>query len=73
MTPNVSRSEEVVEDYKKRKLARSAYTKIRDTIEEWDTSRKIDHKLAILGMGAMLIIVVVAVIYFSGFQSRILD
>jgi hypothetical protein len=72
MTPNVSRSDEVVEEYKKRKLARSAYMKIRDTIEEWETARKIDHKLAIFGMGAMFIIVFVAIVYFTGFESTVI-
>ncbi|MFT5503624.1 MAG: hypothetical protein ACI845_002458 [Gammaproteobacteria bacterium] len=72
MARNLSRSNEVLEGYKKRKLARSAYMKIRDSIDEWETARKIDHKLAIFGMGAMLVIVVVAVVYFTGFQSRII-
>ena len=72
MTPNVSRSEEVVEDYKKRKLARSAYMKIRDTIDEWDNARKVDHKIAVFGMGVMLLIVVAAIAYFTDSQSIII-
>ena len=58
MSTESSRSEQVVEDYKKRKLARSALRRIHDIIEGFERDRVIDRKLA--GIGLLVIILLIA-------------
>ena len=63
MSVDNSRSEAVVDAYKKDKLARSALRRIRALIAEFDRSREQDARLALVGMVLMLALVGVA-LYF---------
>ena len=50
MSPDTSRSEQVLEDYKKHKLASSALRRIDDLIRGFEEGRAIDLRLAQFGM-----------------------
>jgi len=62
MSTEPSRSEQVVEDYKKRKLARSALRRIHDLIEGFEQDRLIDRKLARIGL-VVIVLLIVAGLY----------
>ena len=50
MSPDTSRSEQVLEDYKKHKLASSALRRIDDLIRGFEEGRALDLRLAQFGM-----------------------
>jgi len=50
MSTDTSRSEQVVEDYKKHKLARSALRRIQNLIREFEAGRAFDLRLALFGL-----------------------
>jgi hypothetical protein len=50
MSPDTSRSEQVIEDYKKHKLASSALSRIDDLIRGFEEGRALDLRLAQFGM-----------------------
>ena len=50
MSPDTSRSEQVIEDYKKHKLASSALCRIDDLIRGFEEGRALDLRLAQFGM-----------------------
>ncbi len=50
MSADTSRSEQVVEDYKKHKLARNALRRIQDLIREFEAGRAFDLRLALFGL-----------------------
>ena len=55
MAADYERSEAVVEDYKKRKLATSALCRIRDLIHGYEKDRVIDLRLARIGIIIILL------------------
>lgn len=63
MTAEPSRSEQVVEDYKKRKLARSALRHIHSLIHGFEQDRAVDRRLAWIGV-AIIVIVLATGSYF---------
>ena len=63
MSIDSSRSEQVVESYKKRKLAISALRKIQDIIRGFDEDRAFDARMARIGL-VIVVVVVAAVAYF---------
>ncbi len=60
-TPN--RSEEVVESFKQRKLAQSAFRRIHDLLEGFEQERIVDRKLARAGLLAILLLIGVFVLF----------
>lgn len=58
MSTESSRSEQVVEDYKKHKLARSALRRIHDLIGGFEQDRLIDRKLARIGLVVIVLLIV---------------
>lgn len=65
MSPPSSRSEEVVEDYKKHKLKRSALSHIRDLLHSFERERASDRKLAWVGVVIILLLVTISLYWFS--------
>ena len=54
MSPDTSRSEQVIEGYKKHKLASSALCRIHDLIREFEEGRRLDLRLAQFGLVIIL-------------------
>ncbi len=59
-----SRSEQVVEAYKRHKLARSALWRIRERIREFDAARATDRRLAWIGIALLVIVGGLVCLYF---------
>ena len=72
MASQSSRSEEVIEDYKKHKVARSALRHIHELLHSFEQDSLFDKKAARIGL--VLLVAVLAVSYFwlSGSDSIIL-
>lgn len=64
-----SRSEQVVEAYKKRKLSISAFHRIQALIEEFEQQRKDDIRWAWIGVALIVAIVATALILFFGTEQ----
>ena len=69
MSTESSRSEQVVDDYKKRKLAISAFRKIQEIIQGFEDSRAADVRMARIGLVMIVVIVVAATFYFLNMDS----
>ena len=54
MSPDTSRSEQVIEDYKKHKLASSALCRIHELIRGFEEGRMLDLRLAQFGLVIIL-------------------
>jgi len=54
MSQDTSRSEQVIADYKKHKLAGSALRRIDDLIRDFEESRALDLRLAQFGLAIIL-------------------
>ncbi len=63
MEPDTSRSQQVVEDYKKRKLAVSALRRIQEIVHGFEHDRHVDRRLAGIGI-ALIVVLVAATAYF---------
>ena len=72
MSAQHSRSDEVVEDYKKHKLARSALRRIHELLQAFEEDRAFDKKLARFGVGLMLLLVAVSLFWLFGGDTIIL-
>ena len=66
MNSRSTRSEEVVESYKKEKLANSAFHKIHQLIRSFDDDRKSDIRWARLGLITLILILTGLSIFFFG-------
>ena len=66
MDSNTPRSEEVINDFKKRKLANSALLKIRLLIKSFDDDRKSDVHWARVGLITLLLLLAGLSFYFFG-------
>ncbi len=64
MAADTSRSEQVVEDFKKRKLAINALRRIRSLLLGFEKDRQADARLARIGLAAVLVVIVLATYYF---------
>ena len=67
-----SRSEQVVKDYKKHKLAHSALRRIHDLIEGFEQDRLIDRKLARIGLVVIVLLIVVGLYLAFGTESLVI-
>ncbi len=65
MADEKSRSEQVVEACKRHKLARSALRRIHDLIRDFDSARAADRRLARIGLALLLLVIVLAWLYYA--------
>ena len=68
MTADPERSEAVIEDYKKRKLATSALHRIRELIHDFEQDRASDMRLARIGI-IIILLLGVAAWFFLGSET----
>ena len=73
MTTDSERSEVVVEDYKKHKLARSALRRIHEIINGFEQDRAADLRIACIGISIILVLLGVAAFLFFGSDSLTLS
>lgn len=66
MTADSERSAAVVEDYRKRKLARSALRRIHEIIEGFERDRAVDLRLARIGVTIILVLLGLSAYFFFG-------
>ena len=66
MDSNTTRSEDVIEDFKKNKLANSAWHKIHRLIQSFDDERRSDKHWAKVGLIILVLLVTGLSIYFFG-------
>ena len=72
MSSRSSRSEAVVEDYKKHKLSRSALRHIRDLLHAFEQERALDRKLAWAGLVMIVLLVSISLYWFLSGDSIVL-
>ncbi len=73
MTADTDRSEAVVEDYKKRKLAHSALRRIGEIIHGFEKDRAADLRTARIGITIIIALLGVAAYFFFGGDSLTLS
>ena len=73
MASDTERSEAVVEDYKKHKLASSALRRIQEIIHGFESDRAADARMARIGIFVILAILGVATWFFLGVDSQTLS
>jgi hypothetical protein len=67
MAAEPTRSEEVISDFKQRKLARSALRRIQELIQGFEKDHAFDRQLALIGVIAVVLLVAVSLYFlFSG-------
>jgi len=64
MTPDIERSEKVVEEYKKRKLASSALRRIHELILDFEQERVADWRMARIGVVIIVTLLAIAAYLF---------
>ena len=69
MDSEPSRSEQVVEHYKKHKLVISALRKIQSLILGYEEDREIDARIASIGLVLILMLVAIVVYFFLSTDS----
>lgn len=69
MSADSERSEAVIEDFKKRKLARSALRRIREVIYGFEQDRAADVRVARIGITIILVMLGLAAYLFFGSDS----
>ena len=73
MNTDSTRSEQVIEDYKKRKLARSALARIQDLIQGFEQDRRLDARLARIGIVVIVGLIGVALYFLFSGETIILN
>jgi hypothetical protein len=73
MTSDTERSEAVVDDYKKHKLAGSALRRIQEIVHGFDQERATDIRLARIGIVIILLLLGLAVYFLFGLETRTLS
>ena len=66
MSGEPNRSEQVLEQYKQRKLARSALLRIQDLIRQFEAEDAFDRKAARVGILALAVLLGAAVFFMYG-------
>lgn len=69
MDSETSRSEQVIEDYKKRKIAASALRRIHEIVQGFEQQRVEDRRLAWFGVVTIALILIVAAVVFFNLDS----
>lgn len=73
MTSNTERSEAVVDDYKKHKLAASALRRIGEIIRGFEQDRAADVRLARIGIAIILALLGIAAYFYFGVETQTLS
>ena len=73
MSQTPTRSEEVVESFKQRKLAQSAMRRIHELIREFEQDRIADRRWARVGIALILLVLGISMFFFLGGDSVILN
>ena len=66
MAPDTERSVQVIEDYKKHKLAVSAIRRIHDVVHGFERDRLVDWRIARIGIVIILALLAIAAVLFFG-------
>jgi hypothetical protein len=69
MSPTPTRSEAVVEDYKRRKLAQSAMRRIHELIQSFEQGRATDKRLARAGLLVILLLIGISLYFYMSGDS----
>lgn len=69
MDSETSRSEQVIEDYKKRKITASALRRIHEIVQGFEQQRVEDRRLAWFGVVTIALILIVAAVVFFNLDS----
>jgi hypothetical protein len=69
MAADTPRSEQVVENFKKHKLAISAFRRIQSLILGFDKDRQADARIARVGLGVLLVVIALAAYFFLSADS----
>ena len=72
MSSDTSRSEQVIEDYKRHKIARSAFRRIHDLIRGFEAGRVLDQRLAQCGLIIVLVLIVVSIVLLFSTDTLVL-
>ena len=71
MSNDSSRSEQVVEGYKRHKLASSALREIHRLLQGFEREREHDRRFAVIGIIAVIAIVAAVIFYLGGTSETI--
>jgi hypothetical protein len=69
MSSDTTRSEEVISDFKKRRLTQSALRRIQDLLHEFEQGHAFDRRLALVGVGVVIILLLVSVAFYFLFSG----
>ncbi len=69
MSQQASRSEQVIEGYKKHKLAASALARIHELIQGFEQERVVDRRLAVIGLLGVLVLVGISAYFLLNTDS----
>jgi hypothetical protein len=72
MSQETSRSEQVIEGYKKHKLATSALARIHELIQSFERDRVADRRLAVIGLLSILMLIGISSYFLLSSDSLIL-
>ena len=72
MSAQPTRSEEVIDNYKKHKVARSALRHIQNLLHGFERERRFDVKMARVGLVLLLLLVAGSLYWLSSIDSTIL-
>jgi uncharacterized membrane protein YbaN (DUF454 family) len=61
LRPEQARSEQVVDGFKKHKLAVSALRRVHELLQEFERDRAIDRRLALIGLAIVLALIGVSI------------
>ncbi len=73
MEPDPSRSQQVIENFKKRKLAASALHKIHRLLAQFESERAFDARIARAGLLAIILVLLIAAYLFFSTDSLTLS
>ena len=73
MTTDSDRSERVVADFKKRKLAASALARIHEIIQGFEQDRIVDRRMARIGIVIILAVLAIAAYFFFSGEDIIIS
>ena len=73
MSNEFERSEQVVDDYRKHKLAASALARIREIVYGFEQERVADRRMARIGIAIILLILAIAGSLFFGGEDIIIS
>ena len=73
MSQDETRSQHVIEAYKRHKLALLALRRMQNMVRGFETDRKADERFARIGVGLILLLLLAALLLFLGGEQVILS